>query len=94
MAITHFITGAHECLINEVLNTRVGPFERFVRWQQSNALELVAKDEDMQMAVEKMGTRELKRVAEDDAHHEGQLLKLQRPKVVKGPPTALVGVPW
>jgi hypothetical protein len=28
MAITHFITGAHKCLINEYSNTRVGPFER------------------------------------------------------------------
>ena len=30
MAITHFITGAHQCLINEFPNTRVGPFEQFL----------------------------------------------------------------
>lgn len=31
MAITHFIAGAHECLISEFPNTQAGPFERFLR---------------------------------------------------------------
>lgn len=32
IAITHFIAGAHKCLVNEFPYTRVGPFERFLRW--------------------------------------------------------------
>lgn len=43
------------CLINEFPNTRVGPFERIMRWQRLNAPELVAKDEDLQKAIEKSG---------------------------------------
>lgn len=31
MAITHFIAGAHKCLINEFPNTKAGPFEQFLR---------------------------------------------------------------
>lgn len=68
MAITHFIAGAHKCLINEFLNTRAGPLERFLRWQRTNALELVARDEDLQKAIEKVGHRELKRSAEEPAY--------------------------
>lgn len=50
MAITHFIAGAHRCLINEFPHTRAGPFEWFLRWQRLNALALVAHDEDLQRA--------------------------------------------
>ena len=64
MAITHFIEGAHRCLINEFPNTRAGPFDRFLRWQRLNAPELVARDEDLRRAVEKMEIRDKKRGAE------------------------------
>lgn len=61
MAITHFIAGAHRCLINEFPHTRAGPFERFLRWQRFNAPELVEHDEDLRRAVEKMEIRDNKR---------------------------------
>ena len=78
MAITHFINSAHKCLINKFSNTRAGPFERFLRWQKLNAPELVARDVDMQKAIEKVETRELKRGAEDVAHWGGPPPKLLR----------------
>ena len=78
MAITHFIAGAHKCLINEFPYTRAGPFERFLRWQRLNAPELVARDEDLQKAIEKMETRELKRAAEENAQHNRPPPKLLR----------------
>ena len=64
MAITHFIAGAHRCLINEFPNTRAGPFERFLRWQRLNAPELVAGDDDLRRAIEKMDIRDNKQAAE------------------------------
>ena len=78
MAITHFIAGAHKCLINEFPNTRAGPLERFLRWQRVNAPELVARDEDLQKAIEKMEGCELKRVAANPAHQFGPASKLLR----------------
>ena len=78
MSITHFITGAHKCLINEFPNTRAGPFERFLRWQRLHAPELVAKDEDLRKAIEKVESRELKRGAEAAAHSGGPPQKLSR----------------
>ena len=78
MAITHFIAGAHKCLINEFPNTRAGPLERFLRWQRMNAPELVARDEDLQKAIEKMEGRELKRAAADPVHQFGPAPKLLR----------------
>ena len=78
MAITHFIAGAHKCLINEFPNTRAGPFERFLRWQRLHAPELVARDEDVQKALEKVETRELKRGAAEAAHWGGPPPKLLR----------------
>ena len=68
MSITHFITGAHKCLINEFPNTRAGPFERFLRWQRLNAPELVARDEDLQKALDKVEIRESKRGAAEAGH--------------------------
>lgn len=68
MAITHFIAGAHRCLINEFPNTRAGPFERFLRWQRLNAPELVEGDEDLRRAIEKMEIRDNKRAAEMSAY--------------------------
>ena len=47
MAISHFIAGAHKCLIDEFPHTRADPYERILRWQKMNAYELVAKDEDL-----------------------------------------------
>lgn len=76
MALTHFIAGAHKCLINEFPYTRAGPFERFLRWQRTHAPELVAQDEDLFKAVEKMETRELKRAAEDAVQHNRPAPKL------------------
>jgi hypothetical protein len=78
MAITHFIAGAHMCLINEFPNTRAGPLERFLRWQRTNAPELVARDEDLQKEIEKMEHRELKRIAEEPAYQRGPAPKLLR----------------
>ena len=78
MSITHFITGAHKCLINEFPNTRAGPFERFLRWQRLSAPELVVKDEDLQKAIDKVETREFKRGVEDAVHSGGPPLKLSR----------------
>lgn len=76
MAITHFIAGAQKCLINEFPNTRARPFERFLRWQRTNALELVARDKDLLKAIAKMETREFKRTAEKAAHHNTSPSKL------------------
>ena len=76
MALTHIIAGAHKYLINEFVYTRVGPFERFLRWQRTNARKLVARDKNLLKAVEKMETRELKRAAEEVANHNPPLPKL------------------
>ena len=78
MAITHFIEGAHKCLINEFPNTRAWPLERFLRWQRKNAPDLVARDEDLRKAIEKMESRELKRIAAEPAHHLGHVTKSLR----------------
>lgn len=78
MALTHFIAGAHKCLINEFPYTRAGPFERFLRWQRLHAPELVARDEDLQKAIEKSENRELKREAEEAAQHQRPPPKLLR----------------
>jgi hypothetical protein len=78
MAMTHFIAGAHKCLINEFPYTRAGPFERFLRWQRINAPEVVARDEDLQRAIEKMEARELKRGAEEAAQRHQPPPKLLR----------------
>jgi hypothetical protein len=51
MAITHFIEGIHPSLINEFPFTRVGPFERFLKWQRANNPHVVAQDEDLQRAL-------------------------------------------
>ena len=64
MAITHFIAGAHKCLINEFPHTQAGPFEQFLWWQRLNAPELVEKDEDLRRAIDKMETRDNTRVVE------------------------------
>lgn len=68
MAITHFIAGAHRCLINEFPNTRAGPFERFLRWQRLNAPGLVEEDDDLRRAIGKMEIRDNKRTAEMSSH--------------------------
>lgn len=64
MAITHFIAGAHMCLINEFPHMRAGPFECFLKWQRHNAPDFVEKDEDLRKAVEKMEIRDNKRAIE------------------------------
>lgn len=61
MAISHFIVRAHKFLINEFPHTRADSFERFLCWQRLNALESVARDEDLRRAIEKMKTKDLKR---------------------------------
>lgn len=55
MAISHFNAGAHKCLINEFPHTRADPFERFLRWQRTNAFVLVARDVDLQRVIKKDG---------------------------------------
>jgi hypothetical protein len=69
MALTHFIAGAHKCLINEFPYTRADPFERFLRWQKFNTLGLVAREEDLHKAIGKAETKELKRDANEAAQH-------------------------
>ena len=64
MAITHFIAGAHKCLINQFPHTRAVPFERFLWWQRLNAPELAEKDKDLRRANDKMEIRDTKHVAE------------------------------
>ena len=64
MALTHFIAGAHKCLINEFPHTRAGPFERFLRWQRHNAPGVVEQDDDLRRAIEKLETRDNKRATE------------------------------
>lgn len=64
---TIFIAGAYKCLINEFPHTKARPFERFLRWQRTNALALVALDEDLQRVIKKMEARELKCAAKDAA---------------------------
>ena len=78
MTLTHFIAGAHKCLINKFPYTMAGPFERFLRWQRLNDPELVARDEDLQKAIAKAGNRELKRDAEETTRHN-----LPPPKLLK-----------
>ena len=51
MAITHFIEGVHSSFINEFPYTRVGPFERYLKWQRTNNPHFVAQDEDLQRAL-------------------------------------------
>lgn len=76
MALIHFIAGAHKCLINEFPYIRAGFFERFLRWQRTNAPEVVARDEDILKAMEKMEIQELKRAVNGAAEHNLPPLKL------------------
>lgn len=70
MALTHFIAGAHKCLINELPYTTLGPFERLLQWQRLNAPKLVARDEDILKAFGKAKNRELKCKTEEVAQHQ------------------------
>lgn len=76
MAISHFNAGAHKCLINEFPHTRADPFERFLRWQRTNAFVLVARDVDLQRVIKKMETMELKLSTEKIAQHQRRPPKL------------------
>lgn len=78
MAITHFIAGAHRCLINEFPHTRAGPFERFLKWQRLNAPEFVEKDEDLRKAVAKMEIRDNKRAIEVPPAAPGPFFRQRR----------------
>jgi hypothetical protein len=60
MATMHFIVGAHRCLVNELPHTKAGSFERFLRWHPLNAPALVADDEDLQRAIDKMESIDIK----------------------------------
>ena len=73
IAITHFIAGAHKCLINEFDTTQAGPFERFLRWQRLHAPGLVAQDEDLQRAIKKLDNKDLKRSAEEGSRAQGPI---------------------
>lgn len=90
MAITHYIAGAHKCLINEFPYTCARPFERFLRWQLTNAPELVAKEEDLQKTIGKIETKELKRANEEVAHHNTPPSKLLKGEFAKGETNGLV----
>ena len=77
MSITHFIFGAHKCLINEFPNMRARHLETFVRWQWNNAPKLVARDENLQQkTTKKMETQDLKRGAKEATYRQGPSLKL------------------
>lgn len=76
--VTHFIVGAHKCLINESPNTLANTFERFLRWQRINAPKLVARDEDLHEAIEKMEMHDIKKVAEEATHRHEHAPKLLR----------------
>jgi hypothetical protein len=78
MAITHFIAGAHRCLINEFPHTRAGPFDRFLRWQRLNAPALVAQDEDLQRAMDKLEIRDWKRTSERTSSRPESTFKYPR----------------
>lgn len=91
MAITHFIAGAHKCLINEFPYTRAGPFERFMRWQRTHAPGLAAMDDDLQKAIGKVETKELKRDAQEATQHQRPPPKLLRRWFVEGPSNRLAG---
>ena len=58
MAITHFIEGVHTSLINEFPSTRVGPIDRFLRWQRKHNPQGVAEDEDLQRAIVRMESKD------------------------------------
>ena len=73
MAITNFIEGVHTSLINEFPFTRVGPFERILKWQRKNNPQAMAQDEDLQRAIVKMDARKSQR-----SHHA------KKPGVSKG----------
>ena len=78
MAITHFIAGAHRCLINEFPHTRAGPFDRFLKWQRLNAPEFVENDEDLRKAVEKMELRDNKRAIDAPPATSGSSFRQRR----------------
>ena len=78
MAITHFITSAHRCLINDFPHTRAGPFERFLRWQCLNAPALVAQDEDLRRAIDKMESRDQRKRTEETTQCHDSTSKQQR----------------
>jgi hypothetical protein len=78
MAITHFIAGVHRCLINEFPHTRAGPFDRFLRWQRLNAPALVAQDEDLQRAMDKLEIRDRKRTSEGTSSRPESTFKYPR----------------
>lgn len=61
---------------DEFPHTWASPFERFMRWQRTHALELVARDEDLQKVIEKTEARELNRVVEEAAQHQRPASKL------------------
>ena len=66
MALTCFKARTHKCLINDFPHTRVKHFERFVKWHRLNASNLVAKDKDLQRALEKMETSDHKKKTIED----------------------------
>ena len=76
--MTNFIARAHKCLIDEFPYTRAGPFERFLKWQRINAPELLAKDEVLQCAIDKMGSQDLNRASNEAAQHHRTPPKLLR----------------
>jgi hypothetical protein len=59
-------------------HTRAGLFERFLQWQRLNALGLVAQDEDLQRAIEKMENKDLKRSAKEGNDAPGPVCRQRR----------------
>lgn len=64
--------------MNEFPHTQTKPFKRFLHWQWMNAPKLVTRDEDLHKAIEKMETRELKRLVEEVAQNQRRPPKLLR----------------
>lgn len=87
MVVIQFIVRTHNSLFNEFPYTRVGPLERVLTWHRMNALELVARGEDLQKVIKKMETKELERATEEATQHQKPQTKLLRRLVAKGPTT-------
>lgn len=87
MDITHFIVGAHMCLINEFPHMKAKPFECFLKWQCHNVPDFVEKNKNLHKAMEKMEFRDNKRAIEVPSSAPRPFLKQSRRQVVEGPTT-------
>lgn len=71
MAITHFIVRLTSVWLMSSLIQE--PFWKILKWQQLNALELVATNEDLRWAIEKMEVGDKEWVADKVVHDMAKL---------------------